>query len=175
MESTNIQARITFRSIEDVRLFMTMVVDELATMQRAAGNMARLGVAANSPSMDNARKDTRNTAELLISVYQEFKRLHPVQCKQDNCTVGDEEINDAIESLRALVEEIDKSQKEADAMPPMTEDQERADMLSGLASALGIDPANLNALPLNPFEGPATIGGDVPDTRDASSGTGMYL
>lgn len=168
MESTHIQARFTFRDIADVKVFLELLAESLSGKQRAAAMLTQMGMATNSAAMNEARRDTWNTVQQLIDVYQEFKRLHPIQCKEDSCTVNDAMIDDAINALNDLLSEIEMSQAEADAMGPQTADE----MRSGLDSILG----SLGDIFGQPFSGPATIGGDVPpETRDASTGTGMYL
>lgn len=157
--------RITFEKLSDVKVFMELLAAQLGQKQRAAAMLIQFGMAENSPAMFEARKDTRNTVELLINVYREFSRLHDTQC-QDECGVTDEMIEDAITDLIGLRDEIDKAEAVAVKMGPQSPEDARM----GIMGALG-------ALTGNPFAGPATLGGNPGsvDTRDASSGTGMYL
>lgn len=164
MESTHIQARFTFRDLADVKAFMELLAESLGSKQRAAGALVQMGMASNSATMTEARRDTRATVEQLIDVYREFKRLHPIQCKEAECKVTDAMVDEAISDLADLREEIDKSQREADALPPITRTEELSSMLGTLGDIFG-----------QPFSGPATIGDVPPETRDASTGTGMYL
>lgn len=167
MESKNIQESneapsVTFSHLEDVKDYMMFIVDTVATKQRAAGQMAALGIAENSASMNEARRDTRRSAQLLMSVYGEFKRLHSGNC---NCPITDEQIDEAISAVQELISDIDKSQAHADALPPIS----RADEVDGMISSLG---AILGGR-MDGF-GPVDTSG-VRDASGGSTGTGMYL
>lgn len=159
--------RITFEKLSDVKVFMELLAEQVGQKQRAAAMLIQFGMAENSPAMFEARKDTRNTVELLINVYREFSRLHDTQCQGgDECGVTEDMIEDAITALIELRDEIDKAEAVAVKMGPQSPEDARM----GIMGALG-------ALTGNPFAGPATLGGNPApvDTRDASTGTGMYL
>jgi hypothetical protein len=165
MESKNITAedefstpRVTFRDLDDVKNIMIFAVDDLEDCRKAAAMLASLGTPINARPMFEARKDARRKATFVISVYQEFKRLH-VNC---DCSVTDDQIDQAITDMRQMVREIDDSENQAIAMGPVD-----MDPIAMLGSILGRVPG----MP----DGGQSTDGPVSGVRDASAGTGMYL
>jgi hypothetical protein len=167
MESKNIQEseetpHVTFSHLEDAKDYMMFVVDQVEMKRRAAQRLVNIGIPENDPSMNEARRDTRHAAQLLLSVYQEFRRLHPGNC---DCSVTDEQIVEGMRGVQELIDDIDKSQTHADSLPPLTNSQKMNNMITGIRRVLD-ERADI----FNAFDR------DRSGVRDASDGgTGMYL
>jgi hypothetical protein len=154
MESKNI--RVTFAELADVKAVMVLVSADLDTKWRAYTTLRSLGMRANSAAMAEARRDVSATAELLLVVTAEFRRLH-TDCP---CPTTDAEIAEGMESVEQLLSEV--REHEAEAGPVDTDPGHAAEDLVKFLGATGIQ---------------------VPEGYDRSEipglsygdGTGMYL
>jgi hypothetical protein len=160
MESKNI-ARVTFAELDDVKSVMVLVSGELNDKGRAYSLMNASGIRKNSAAMVEARRDILATGELLLSILDEYRRLH-VTCE---CPVTDEQIAQGQEEIRG---NLNKVREDAANCGPVDESPEHAaeDLIkmlgaSGVQLPPGFDPSAL-------LPGLSTGNGD-------ESGTGLYL
>lgn len=159
MESKHIQ-RVTFSILEDVRLVLILVSSEADMKYRAYKQMQSLGIRPNSGGMAEARRDNIATLELLLSISEEFQRLH-VDCP---CPTTPEEVDQALTRIRERIAEIKAD--DSSAGPTDTDPGHTIEDLRQFLSDVG-------------FPVPDELSGDLPDVRnarfDGNDGTGLYL
>ncbi len=161
MESKNI--RVTFSHLEDVKLVMVLVSSDADQKYRAYSLLKSMGHRPNSAAMAEARRDNIATLELLLSIGEEFKRLH-VDCP---CPTTPEEVDQGLTQLRERIEDIKAD--DASAGPVDNDPQHAMSDLRQFLSDVGL-----------PFPTDDELtGGQLPGTRnarfDGNDGTGLYL
>lgn len=154
MESKNI--RVTFSNLEDVKLVMVLVSSDADQKYRAYKMLQQIGTRPNSASMAEARRDNIATLELLLSIGEEFERLH-VDCP---CPTTPEEVSQGLVQLRERIAEIKAD--DATAGPVDTDPVHAQEDLLKFLGATGI---------------PVPEGFDRQEIPGLSygNGTGMYL
>lgn len=161
MESKNI--RVTFSHLEDVKLVLVLVSSDADQKYRAYSMLKDMGQRPNSAAMAEARRDNIATLELLLSIAEEFKRLH-VDCP---CPTTPEEVDQGLTQLRERIEEIKAD--DASAGPVDNNPQHAMSDLRQFLSDVGLSFPTDDEL----------TGGQIPGTRnarfDGNDGTGLYL
>lgn len=91
--------RVTFTNLSDVRLILELTIRGINSINLTVSHLMELGAPINCRSAVTMRGEARDLAILMLSLLENFKRLHPEQCEKPlTCSyMSDEGMADYVE------------------------------------------------------------------------------
>lgn len=108
--------QVTFNNLSDARVMMDLSVNGLNAISTTAARMIQLGAPMNCRSVVQLRSEGRTLAVLMLSILENFARLHPTQCEApEECSFQDPAVmadymerteGDLIATIRTIDEQV---------------------------------------------------------------------
>lgn len=74
--------QVSFKNLSDVRIVLELTIRGINSINMTVSHLTTLGAPINCESAVNMRAEARQLAILMLSLLEEFKRLHPEQCEK---------------------------------------------------------------------------------------------